>query len=99
MNIRVLIRHGQSKFNLGETYDMDSDITERGSYQVLEAPLALQELLDTVLMGITIDTCFCSPYVRALKTAFPIHSRFKMKTFIEPRIGEVPEERKKEQKT
>ncbi len=99
MNIRILIRHGQSQFNLGETFNMDSDITERGSYQVQEVALALKELLDTMLVGTTFDVCFVSPYVRALKTALPIYSRLKIKTIIEPRIGEVPEERKKEQKT
>ena len=88
----ILVRHGQSQFNAGNTDDFDSDITERGTYQILDAAFAVKELLES--WGLDEDeiptayTLFVSPLQRALKTALPAHSRLGLKPIVDHRIAE-----------
>jgi broad specificity phosphatase PhoE len=91
----LLVRHGQSQFNAGETFDYDSDITERGYYQIQEASFHVKEVLKTITYNnayseAIISKGFVSPYQRTLKTALPISVRLGIEFKVDFRIGESP---------
>jgi len=90
----ILLRHGQSLFNAGYSSEFDSDLSERGYYQIQDGALHVKELMNLDWIG-EIDqiyTMFVSPFLRTLKTALPIHRLFNVKTFVDTRIGETPED-------
>ncbi len=56
----VIMRHGEAEFSYGE--DSKRELTERGRIFVKEQSLFLKE------SGISFNTAFCSPYIRAKQT-------------------------------
>jgi broad specificity phosphatase PhoE len=98
MSRRILLRHGQSQNNAGETDDFDSNLTERGYYQVQEAALHVKEVMGWEWSSTPIEhnwVGFVSPYLRTLRTAYPIAKRYDVKMIVDTRIGEVPDELQK----
>jgi broad specificity phosphatase PhoE len=99
MSRRILIRHAQSDYNLGASEALDSDITERGYYQVEEMTLHLKELLEGEFESEPVFSGFVSPYLRCLKTAQVLKRRFdsfgrKIDFVVDDRIGETPTDHK-----
>ncbi len=90
MGNRILIRHAQSQFNAGNSDNWDSDITERGKYQLQEAALHVKEWIPEDDDSRKEYTLFVSPFLRTLRTALPINRRFDIKTIVDCRIGEEP---------
>ncbi len=86
----ILVRHGQSLFNAGETMEFDSDVTERGKYQIQEAALHVKEYMGMKDRFHTFKG-FVSPYMRALRTAVPINERWGVPFLVDLRVGEWPE--------
>lgn len=91
-----LIRHGQSQFNAGETDGYDSNLTEKGSVQIIEAALSMKDLLgrdlDEVLAEAAKYQGFVSPLIRCLLTAMPLHKRWGINFIVDPLISETPDE-------
>lgn len=85
MKSLLLMRHGQSQFNMGETMDYDSDLTERGSYQIQDAAFFVKEVLKEPKEY----AGFVSPYQRTLKTALPLATRWGVSFKVDSRIGEA----------
>lgn len=87
----ILLRHGQSKANVGETEYFDSDITERGKYQIEEAALHVKDIMGLTWPDLSHEFVgFVSPYLRALRTAFVLHRRWDIPFIVDYRIGETP---------
>ncbi len=86
----ILVRHGQSLFNAGETMEYDSDVTERGHHQIQEEALHAKEYMGMKDRFHTFKG-FVSPYLRTLRTAVPIHDRWGVPFLVDLRVGEFPE--------
>ncbi len=82
----ILLRHGQSEFNLHFTATrrdpgiVDPKLTALGLEQAEAASLALA--------GERISRVVCSPYTRALQTVAPIAKRLGVPVFINPMVRE-----------
>jgi glucosyl-3-phosphoglycerate phosphatase len=82
----ILLRHGQSEFNLHFTATrrdpgiVDPRLTELGHFQALEAA--------RVLAGERIARIIVSPYTRALQTAAPIARSLGIKLLVNPLVRE-----------
>jgi len=82
----ILLRHGQSEFNLHFTATKrdpgipDPRLTELGRQQAEAAAEALAEE--------PIRRIICSPYTRALETAAPVARRLGVPVFISPTVRE-----------
>lgn len=61
----ILVRHGQSLYNVGLSKDLDSDLTPEGRRQVRETGKFLAHHLDHIRSFVG----RCSPYLRCLQTA------------------------------
>jgi broad specificity phosphatase PhoE len=80
-------RHGQSKFNAGETLDFNSAMTSKGHTQAQAASAYLQLLLNKDFV------VFVSPYLRCLETAYYLEKfKIRCKFVVDPRAGENIEE-------
>lgn len=93
-----LIRHGQSQFNAGNTDEYDSNLSEKGFVQIVEAALTLKELfgkdLEQVLVEATAFQGFTSPLKRCLDTAMPLHKRWGINFIVDTLLSETPQETK-----
>jgi broad specificity phosphatase PhoE len=82
----ILLRHGQSEFNLHFTETRrdpgihDPKLTPLGHEQAEAAALALQ--------AFPIRRIICSPYTRALQTAVPISRALGAKVIVNPMVRE-----------
>jgi broad specificity phosphatase PhoE len=82
----ILLRHGQSEFNLLFTQTrrdpgiIDPALTELGHQQAEAAAEALA--------GERIARIICSPYTRALQTAAPVARRLGVPVFVNPIVRE-----------
>jgi broad specificity phosphatase PhoE len=82
----ILLRHGQSEFNLAFTATKrdpgipDPKLTPHGEEQALAAALALGDA--------GIKRIICSPYTRALQTVAPIAERLRVPVTITPTVRE-----------
>jgi glucosyl-3-phosphoglycerate phosphatase len=82
----ILLRHGQSEFNLHFTATrrdpgiIDARLTELGHLQATEAV--------RLLAGVQITRIITSPYTRALQTAAPIARSLGVKVLVNPIVRE-----------
>src|SRR6185295_10708137 len=82
----ILLRHGQSEFNLLFTQTkrdpgiVDPKLTPLGHAQAREAAVALA--------GAGVKRIIASPYTRALETAAPIAEKLKVPVVINPIVRE-----------
>jgi glucosyl-3-phosphoglycerate phosphatase len=82
----ILLRHGQSEFNLHFTATrrdpgiVDPRLTELGHLQAIEAARGLA--------GERITRIIVSPYTRALQTAAPIARSLRLKVLVNPVVRE-----------
>jgi len=85
----ILLRHGQSEFNLHFTATrrdpgiVDPKLTELGRQQAEAAAEALAGAA-----GGRIRRIICSPYTRALQTAAPLARRLNLPIFVTPTVRE-----------
>ena len=84
--VMILLRHGQSEFNLHFTATrrdpgiIDARLTELGHLQAAEAA--------HILVGERITRIIASPYTRALQTAAPIARALGLKVLVNPIVRE-----------
>lgn len=83
MNI-VLIRHAESRFNLKETGNLNSGLSERGKIQANEVAAFLKRKFDDIDKWIG----YVSPFTRTLETAKTIDAHTGIKFDIDFRIAE-----------
>ena len=87
----ILLRHGQSEFNLHFTATKrdpgipDPRLTELGQ---LQAERAAEALVEVAAQGEAIRRILCSPYTRALQTAAPLARRLNLPITIAPTVRE-----------
>lgn len=74
-----IVRHGQTKSNLKEIYDLKDDINETGIEQAKELKEKIQDL--------EYDVLYCSPLLRARHTAEIINTKNK-EMIIDNRLSE-----------
>lgn len=80
----VLIRHGESVFNLERKYSgqLDIPLTEKGVTQA-------QKTADYILENYKIDVVYSSDLSRAINTAKPISEPLGLKINTDPRLREI----------
>jgi broad specificity phosphatase PhoE len=65
MQDRIYIRHGQSRYNIKETTDLDSELTDEGVLQARRVARWLKQNVPLIQFWYGVTT----PYLRALQTA------------------------------